>query len=276
MLNLDEDNILLNFPLAVNDEDVVGFIIVDSAAILNANSPLSTVLPTREGLLIYKVQQGDTLLQIAFNFGISLDTILWTNPDLKAHFIKPGQEIVILPVSGVLHHVRENDTLESISLIYGVDVNTILKFNKDPNFSNLIIPGASVKREILTPSEKLPDLSGYFVIPTTGWNWGRLHPVNAVDIANACGTPVYAAAEGLVTEEKSYGYNSGYGHYLDIEHPNGTMTRYAHTGENVVSIGDYVLQGDLIAYIGNTGKTHGPTGCHLHFEAHGAKNPFAK
>ncbi|MBI2604018.1 MAG: M23 family metallopeptidase, partial [Candidatus Harrisonbacteria bacterium] len=43
-----------------------------------------------------------------------------------------------------------------------------------------------------------------------------------------------------------------------------------------VSVGDYVAQGDIIGYIGNSGNTHGPTGCHLHFEVMGARNPFAK
>ena len=59
-----------------------------------------------------------------------------------------------------------------------------------------------------------------------------------------------------------------------IEHPNGTKTRYAHTDENFVRVGDYIAQGKEIATIGSTGNTHGPTGCHLHFEIYGAKNPF--
>ena len=143
--------------------------------------------------------------------------------------------------------------------------------------SNIVIPGAKPKKSLATISgENLPSYPGYFIIPTTGWNWGQLHYFNAVDIANACGTPIYASAEGLVVKEFSYGYNDGYGHYIDLEHPNGVITRYAHTQKNKVSVGDYVLQGDLIAYIGNTGKTHGPTGCHLHFEMRGARNPFSK
>jgi murein DD-endopeptidase MepM/ murein hydrolase activator NlpD len=71
-------------------------------------------------------------------------------------------------------------------------------------------------------------------------------------------------------------WNDGYGHFLLIEHPNGTKTRYAHLQSMMVSVGQYVNQGDRIALMGNTGNTHGPTGCHLHFEVLGAKNPFAK
>lgn len=274
---IEEENAFLNLPVAASDEDVIGFVILESAAVLNANSPLSNILPTREGLIIYKVQSGDTLSKIAAAFGISLDTILLANQNIKANLIRPGQEIIILPISGVLHQVQEGEAPESIAGLYGVDVKEILKFNQNLNSGTLIVPGAKVRKSLVSLSSSgLPELPGYFIMPTTGWNWGRLHPINAVDIANACGTPVYAAAEGLVTAERSYGWNDGYGHYIDVEHPNGVLTRYSHTSKNIVSVGDYILQGDLIAYIGNTGNTHGPTGCHLHFEVRGAKNPFAK
>lgn len=273
----EEDGTFLNFDIAETDEDFAGFVILDSAAVLNSSSPLSTLLPTRDGLLVYKIQSGDTLSKIAASFGISLNTILSANPNLRANLIRPGQEIVILPISGVLHQVQEGETPESVAALYGVDVSQILKYNRDARSGALIIPGAKTKKTTVAVStSQLPDLRGYFILPTTGWNWSRLHPINAVDIANACGTPIYAAAEGLVTAASSYGWNDGYGHYVDIEHPNGIITRYAHTNKNAVSVGDYVLQGDLIAYIGNTGNTHGPTGCHLHFEVRGAKNPFAQ
>lgn len=264
-------------PLAASDEDAAVFVALEEAALFNATSPLSNILPNRDGLIIYKVKSGDTLSTIAANFGISLNTILWANQGLKKNLLRPGQEIVILPVSGVLHQVQEGESIDSIAALYKVDPRQIIKYNKNLNASTLIIPGAKPQKNAARASfSGLPSYPGYYVIPTTGWNWGRLHPYNAVDIANACGTPIYAAAEGLVTEERSYGYNGGYGHYVDIEHPNNTLTRYAHTSKNFVSVGDYVLQGDLIALMGNTGKTHGPTGCHLHFEVRGAKHPFIK
>jgi murein DD-endopeptidase MepM/ murein hydrolase activator NlpD len=140
----------------------------------------------------------------------------------------------------------------------------------------VIIPYAKPLKGSYNLAEALPNYPGYFAIPTTGWNWGIVHNYNAVDIANACGTPVYSSAEGLVIESSSSGWNGGYGAYIIIEHPNNTKTRYAHLEKIFTSIGDYVSQGDLIANIGNTGQTHGPTGCHLHFEVIGARNPFAK
>ena len=115
-------------------------------------------------------------------------------------------------------------------------------------------------------------LASAFSSDPAGHSWRY----NAVDIANACGTAMYAAAEGLVTAVTGVEWNEGYGSYIIIEHPNGTKTRYSHNEKNTVSVGDYVAQGDLIGYIGNSGNTHGPTGCHLHFEVMGARNPFAK
>jgi murein DD-endopeptidase MepM/ murein hydrolase activator NlpD len=69
----------------------------------------------------------------------------------------------------------------------------------------------------------------------------------------------------------SGGWNGGYGTYIVIKHENGTQTLYAHNSSNTVSVGDEVEQGDVIGYVGQTGKATGP---HLHFEVRGAKNPF--
>lgn len=265
------------------ESDEIHFIIVDSAALLSESNPLSNILPTREGLMIYKVQKGDNISRIAANFGISVNTILWANENLKSDLLRPGQEIIILPVTGVLYQVKEGETIDMIANQYNMTVEKIM--NANPNMvpaklsagSTVIIPDTSPLRgRYSNAGLNLPSLPGYFAIPTTGWNWGQLHEHNAVDIANACGTPIYASAEGLVIEEIPDGWNGGYGAYILIEHPNGTKTKYAHTEKNLVSAGDYILKGDTIAYIGNTGNTHGPTGCHLHFEIYGAKNPFAK
>lgn len=125
------------------------------------------------------------------------------------------------------------------------------------------------------------DGSFYFSPPASGWNWGIIHENNAVDIANNCGTPIYAAAEGIIVPDQKLGdgnegWNNGYGLFVLIEHPNNTETRYAHLEKIITSIGHYVSKGELIGYMGNTGNTHGPTGCHLHFEVLGAENPLAK
>ena len=251
----------------------------DDGSLPGLSSPLSNVLAERNGVKTYKIQEGDTLSEIAAQFGVSMETLRWANPGLRS-LIRIGEEIVILPVTGILYEVREGDSIESVASRYRVPMSIIAKYN--PDHQKLFdVPGEKIVLPHAKPlaykgSQKLPDMRYYFALPARGWNWGALHYDNAVDIADKCGSPIYASAEGLVVEESAEGYwNDGYGNYITIEHPNGTRTKYSHIETSLVKVGDYVAQGDQIATIGNTGKTHGPTGCHLHFEIDGAKNPFA-
>ncbi|MEM9162691.1 MAG: peptidoglycan DD-metalloendopeptidase family protein [Cyanobacteria bacterium P01_F01_bin.4] len=105
-----------------------------------------------------------------------------------------------------------------------------------------------------------------------GWRWGRMH--RGVDIAAPIGTPVMAAAPGVV--EYAQWNSGGYGNLVDIRHADGSLTRYAHNNRLVVRPGQRVQQGQLIAEMGSTGRSTGP---HLHFEIHpansGATNPLA-
>lgn len=91
------------------------------------------------------------------------------------------------------------------------------------------------------------------------WNGTDFHP--GIDIANDFGTPIVATADGTVTDA---GWNSGgYGNKVDIDHGNGIMTRYGHAQAVVVSVGQHVRRGQVIAYMGSTGFSTGP---HLHYE----------
>lgn len=106
--------------------------------------------------------------------------------------------------------------------------------------------------------------------PTTGvvtspyglrWGGTDFHP--GIDIANDMGTPIVATADGVV---EYAGWNSGgYGNMVDINHGNGLMTRYGHASQVVVSTGQQVKRGQLIAYMGSTGFSTGP---HVHYEVH--------
>jgi murein DD-endopeptidase MepM/ murein hydrolase activator NlpD len=105
-----------------------------------------------------------------------------------------------------------------------------------------------------------------------GWRWGRMH--QGIDIAGPIGTPIMAAASGEVV---SAGWNSGgYGNLVKLKHPDGSVTLYAHNNKILVSSGQQVEQGQLIAEMGSTGFSTGP---HLHFEirpnGETAVNPIA-
>lgn len=95
----------------------------------------------------------------------------------------------------------------------------------------------------------------------------RKHPIlkktrfhSGVDFACKRGTPVLATADGIVTFS---GWRSGYGRLVEILHPNGLATRYAHNQANLVKEGDQVRKGQVIAKVGSTGRSTGP---HVHFE----------
>lgn len=234
----------------------------------------------------YTVQEGDTLSFIASDYGVSINTVIWANNLKNADAIRPGMELKIPPVTGVIHKVKKGDTVASIAKKYGVDGEKIVSFNSLPQNSELqiddelIVPDGKISTPATVPQQGtakrfayLPSLDGYFIQPATGYNWGRIHGRNGVDVANSCGTPIYAAADGAITLAKSSGWNGGFGKFLKILHPNGTETLYAHASQLLASAGENVVRGQKIAVMGSTGRS---TGCHVHFEVHGAKNPLAK
>lgn len=93
-----------------------------------------------------------------------------------------------------------------------------------------------------------------------------------IDIANSVGTNIIASAKGVVTFT---GYKSSYGYTVIIDHNNEYETLYAHLSKILVSVGDTVEKGQIIAKMGNTGRSTGP---HLHFEIHkygSAINPLS-
>jgi murein DD-endopeptidase MepM/ murein hydrolase activator NlpD len=91
-----------------------------------------------------------------------------------------------------------------------------------------------------------------------GYRWGVLH--GGIDIANSIGTPILAAADGVVIDA---GPTAGYGAWVKLRHADGTVTLYGHVNSWLVNIGERVMAGDQIATIGNRGNSTGP---HLHFE----------
>jgi murein DD-endopeptidase MepM/ murein hydrolase activator NlpD len=241
---------------------------------------------TKEPIL-YKVKRGETIKEIAEKFNISEETILWANDLKKGEKLKEGQELLILPVSGVIHIVDKNETINEIAKRYKADVSKIIAYNelspegKIYKGDILIIPDGVMPETKETPSlsitrklVSLPEISSYFALPTSGIISQGIHWFNAVDIANKCETtPVFASATGRVIEA---GWQSGgCGNTVKIEHPNETITVYCHLSRIFVNEGDYVSKGEEIGRIGNTGRVRGLTGCHLHFSVLGAKNPLS-
>ncbi len=99
-------------------------------------------------------------------------------------------------------------------------------------------------------------------------NFGmRVHPVlggmrahKGVDLSAPVGTPIYATADGVVGKASWFG---GYGLYVQLEHGNDLETRYGHMSRLAVAEGQHIHKGDVLGYVGTTGRSTGP---HLHYE----------
>ena len=126
-----------------------------------------------------------------------------------------------------------------------------------------LIQGEQVKSDA-TPSGR-PILSGWLssrygtrIDPFSGkkaWHEG-------VDFAGKAGSNIVAVASGVVSWS---GERYGYGKMVEVAHGDGVITRYAHNQENLVKVGDMVRRGDIVALMGNSGRSTGP---HVHFEVH--------
>jgi murein DD-endopeptidase MepM/ murein hydrolase activator NlpD len=254
---------------------------IENGAMVAAVGASGSVRISEGGLTIYRVAKGDTIAAIAAKFGISASTVIWANKLSTSSHLAPGQELTILPASGVLYTAKDGDTVNSIAAIFKSNPADVVAFiNGRPlkDGDAVVIRNAKPVRG-MDAGANLPDASGYLAMPVKdGLNWGQLHGENAVDIAAPCGAPIYAAAEGLVVDIGNPDlWNGGLGGYIRISHPLGSIeTLYAHTSVDEVAVGDYISKGEEIGKVGSTGQVDGATGCHIHFGVDGAKNPFAK
>lgn len=89
---------------------------------------------------------------------------------------------------------------------------------------------------------------------------GRAENHSGLDMSAPSGTAIYATGPGVVTKS---GWGTGYGQYVEINHGNGYLTRYAHASRLIARVGDQVKAGEHIANVGCTGRCTGP---HLHYE----------
>jgi LysM repeat protein len=297
---------LLSPAINLNPNPSVGggdIAVVAGSALLAQEGPEGTAAdianqPQSAAISVYTVHAGDTLPGIAKMFGVSVNTIVWAN-NLRGGTIHEGDQLIILPITGVQYAVQKGDTIAGVAKKFKADAGEIAQYNNladDATLNpgdTLIIPNGEVgptpaqiaqsahakaiHRAIKNGEPYLggsgPDLGNYFAWPTDSHVITQgLHGWNAVDIGAPTGSPIYAAADGTVIIARSGGWNGGYGSYVVISHPNGTQTLYAHMSRVLTTVGSQVSQGDVIGHVGTTGES---TGAHLHFEIRGAVNPFA-
>ena len=236
----------------------------------------------RDKVLTYTVEKGDNIGSIGRKFGVSGDTIRWAN-NLSSDSLTVGQQLKILPVTGMVHKVEAGETVFSIAKKYNTDPQKIVDFTFNEFAGNgesfalvtgqmLVVPDGIkpseqpfIKRQVLIAQGPIPVSGGGFTFPFRGeisqfYSW--YHP--GVDIAGTYGAPVYAAHSGTVTVVSVGTYDGGYGNNIWISKGDGIESHYAHLSSVNVSVGQAVIGGQtIIGYNGSTGRSTGP---HVHFE----------
>jgi len=250
----------------------------NNAIVAAPNTP-ETIIPVgrpRSEVVTYTVKSGDSVGEIAEKFAISADSVKWANK-MISDTIKPGQNLQIPPVSGVVYKVNSGDTLVSIAKKFSADTQTIADYPFNYLDSSLalragqtlVVPNGSIPKPVapLVPTRAapayIPSGSGVLGWPVPGGGVSQYatwwHP--AIDISAPYGTAVYSAAAGRVIVSKAQAW--GFGWYIVIDHGSGTTSTYAHMSALYGRVGDNVSRGQLIGAVGTSGFATGP---HLHFQ----------
>jgi len=261
---------------------------------------LRTSIPERPAVEVqtYTVEMGDSVFEIANQFEIKPETLLWANysqlndnPDM----ISVGMQLNLPPVDGVYYEWQAGDTLELVAGRFEAKIEEILNWPgnnldlTDPvlepgtwvmvpgghrEFRQWIIPviprgAAGVSRSVYGAGACEGSYEGAYGSGAFIWPAGN-HVLSGndywsghlgIDIAAGEGAPVYAADAGVVVF--SGWATGGYGNMVMIDHGNGYQTVYAHMSNATAGCGRSVGQGSIIGYSGSTGNS---TGAHLHFE----------
>jgi murein DD-endopeptidase MepM/ murein hydrolase activator NlpD len=203
---------------------------------------------------ILRVQQFDAKLRVLMNIDKDIGgnageesdssqgvTGFLNNPT----FLSRHRELFTRRMHSLVEELTDNANLEE------VEQQTLAGFLRANKDSLLSTPSIWPTKGFLT--------SGFGLRTSPFFGGGsRMH--TGLDISNHVGSPVWAPARGAV----SYvGHDGGYGLCLMIDHGNNVVTRYAHLQKSLVREGQYVQRGDIIAAMGNTGRSTGP---HLHYE----------
>ena len=171
------------------------------------------------------------------------------------------QEGTVSPTGGEQHEPTTADLSEALEMIEerlstrrsSIDLLAETMRREFPGVASY----ASDSAPHTTPS--IWPAAGYVSSPY-GLRFGGTEFHQGIDIAADMGTPIVATADGVVT---AAGWNGGYGNMVDVDHGGGIVTRYGHASALAVTVGQKVRRGEVIAYVGSTGRSTGP---HVHYE----------
>ena len=270
---------------------------VDNSTIIKPSFAIPPGIAAEGGVGRYVVAQGETISEIASRYGLSPEAILIANNINETAYIKPGQELIIPAVNGLIYAPKPEDTLEGLLSKFKLkeeNIDDLLNTNEVETFEDLVaLPQIVIPQDSLTlPKElqksktlytirtnergrltlstasapsNLAGGSGSMIWPTTSRaiNQGFSRRHNGIDISGLRQNPgpqIFASDDGFV--EMAGWQAGGWGNTVVINHGNGFKTRYAHMATIDVVAGQTVSQGAILGRIGSTGRSTGP---HLHF-----------
>lgn len=245
---------------------------------LAATGGLAELAPSPPiGFLSHTLKKGETLSDLASEYGITLEAIIGANPDISSlDYLPTGLELLIPPEAGLVVTIHSATQLENIIETYKLSPKQIVEAN------SLISPAQVIGNTMIflpgiKPQKSLDRLArvreaehrfiwplhgritSYFGRRNLGMGTSNFH--KGIDIAAPQGTAVRASRSGIVVYA---GWSrQGYGNLVKIRHNDGTETRYAHFSKIKVVVDQQVRQGDIVGLVGSTGLSTGP---HLHFE----------
>ncbi|MBI2263099.1 LysM peptidoglycan-binding domain-containing M23 family metallopeptidase [Candidatus Berkelbacteria bacterium] len=221
------------------------------------SKPLSAI---QKEPIKYEVQKGDTYSTIAQKFELHVATILETNKidDKSTKGLQPGQ-ILTIPFEDTSSSMtwldEENKATEEAR-----KAEEKKRQQKLAQKQKQLVSKSSIEKA----GSGFQGESGGLIVPirSNGITRGLSRFHTGIDYRADTGTTVVAAAAGKIVE-KTGGWGSGWGLSVVIDHGGGKTTRYAHLSGFEVGVGNYVEQGQVVGYSGNSGWSTGP---HLHFE----------
>ena len=273
---------------------------VQASYMMNLGYIAELLNDTKQSAVTYKVKSGDTYYGIADEYGLSLKELLDLNPGFDVNTLHEGDRLTLsqavpyLTVVDVerqsyIHDIPYDIEYTDDSSMYKGDTEVISagQYGKSDVTANVTyVNGEETKREVVASvvlrksvaeQQRRGTKERPTWIPTGSFRWpcsgtitsyfgyrdtptyGATSYHEGLDIANGYGTPIYAADGGTVTVS---GWNSGFGNYIEIQHRDGMESSYGHNSELLVSAGEHVYKGQLIAYMGSSGVS---TGSHCDF-----------
>jgi len=286
---------LKNIEIAINDQVEVKPKQVTVSDFSSLEEAKNILLGTKEEIESYTVKEGDSLWTIARAHDMRVAEIKAANPELASENLQIGQVLKLSKVEPLIKVTTtyeqqvtekipfETKTVKDKSLLRGQSKvkQAGEEGEKEVEYKVVLENGKQVAKEVLNekvlkqPVQKVVLQGTKLVMASRGSGqlaWPLRGSITSafgkrgrerhtgMDINGNTGDPIRAAESGKVTQA---GWAGNYGYMVTIDHGDGLVTRYAHCSKILVSVGDKVSRGEVIAKVGSTGRS---TGSHLHFE----------